>query len=303
MLFHEMYSLTYQAVSKILTLACKQPLSQKDLYRIIEETAFAESALEIAPSIQKEEWQLLKGGRSVLRHAPDTPLSTLQKRWLKAMLQDPRVKLFELPPVEGLENVQPLFTSDDYKVYDAYADGDPYEDEGYVARFRTVLQAVRQKSPVECFVKSKTGGLARAVFYPTVVEYSPKDDKFRVQGKGYRYSQFNLARITDCKICSAPVSPRKSAPAIPICEVVLRIYDERNALERVLLHFAHYEKRVTKEKDGSYLLFINYHQDDETELVIRVLSFGARVKVEAPSQFRGLVAARLRAQAAFRRPH
>lgn len=69
--------------------------------------------------------------------------------------------------------------------------------------------------------------------------------------------------------------------------------DERNALERVLLHFAHFEKQAERIDETHYRVTVAYDSDDETELVIRVLSFGPMLKVTDPPRFVGLIKERL----------
>ena len=80
---------------------------------------------------------------------------------------------------------------------------------------------------------------------------------------------------------------------------VLTLIDERNALERVLLHFAHFEKEAEKIGDKKYRIKIYYDLSDETELVIRVLSFGPFVEVTEPQSFRNLIIDRLKKQKNF----
>ena len=49
-------------------------------------------------------WPLLNADLTTpLRHAPRMPLTTLEKRWLKTLLQDPRIRLFDVPAA-GLED-------------------------------------------------------------------------------------------------------------------------------------------------------------------------------------------------------
>ena len=76
----------------------------------------------------------------------------------------------------------------------------------------------------------------------------------------------------------------------------MQIVDERNALERVMLHFAHFEKRAERLGDNRYLLRMKYYESDETEIVIRVLSFGPCVKVLEPQSFVNRIRERLIAQ-------
>ena len=67
------------------------------------------------------------------------------------------------------------------------------------------------------------------------------------------------------------------------------ITDERNALERAMLHFAHFEKQAERTDDGRYILRLKYYENDETEIVIRVLSFDPYVKVLKPESFANLI--------------
>ena len=60
-----------------------------------------------------------------------------------------------------------------------------------------------------------------------------------------------------------------------------------------MLHFAHFEKRAERLEGDRYCLHLKYYESDETEMVIRVLSFGPCVKVLAPSGFVDLIKERL----------
>ena len=82
-------------------------------------------------------------------------------------------------------------------------------------------------------------------------------------------------------------------------ELTLLLHDERNGLERVLLHFSHFEKETLKLDDRLYQIKLRYDKDDETELLIRVLSFGPVLEVRAPDRFRQLVLNRIRKQRTF----
>lgn len=132
---------------------------------------------------------------------------------------------------------------------------------------------------------------------PIRLEYSEKDDKFRLISNRSRHSStVNLARIVSCEKCSAEHSGilRSEEPVKRL--VTLRIKDERNALERCMLHFAHFEKQAERIDKSHYLLRIKYNEDDETEMVIRILSFGPLIEVIEPSDFRKLIIERLQRQ-------
>lgn len=297
MLFSEIYGSYYNAVAAILTEAAAGGLTRREITRIVEEKAFAESVLTIPAALEKGEWPLLdKEGKSLLRHPPTRPLTTLERRWLKALLLDPRIALFS-PDPGGLEGVEPLYRPDTFACFDQYADGDPYTDEGYIQRFRRILEALRQKRMLRIRYRSRAGRLYAADCIPYRLEYSAKDDKFRLltTGKG-KMDVINLSRILSCEMLETRVPAGFHPPGRREKELVLLLREERNALERVLLHFSHLEKETRRIAHGLYEIKLRYDPGDEAELLIRVLSFGPVLEVQSPPEFIGLIKERLSRQ-------
>ena len=298
MIFSELYSVYYNTVAKVLKEAVKGPLSTGALRKIIDENAFDESILTIEPALKEERWQLLsKNGRTVLKNAPTMPLTTLEKRWLKAIYEDPRIRLFT-DDIPDLPEVLPLFKLEDICLFDQYSDGDPYEDAGYIERFRIILDAVKNKYPLDIRTTNRKGNIVRAVVMPEYIEYSEKDDKFRLIGRSKRHeATVNLGRIVSCEKSDEPLSEfERIKPKIRQRTLEFELTDERNALERVLLHFAHFEKEAEKTGDRKYKVKLKYDADDETEVLIRILSFGPMVKVTGPGHFINLIKERLMMQ-------
>ncbi len=297
MIFNEIYSAYYNAVAKIITSILDGDCSEKTVNKIVSEHAFGESMLTVLPSLKSGKWQLAFPDMTTpLKHRPTMPLTLTQKQWLKAISLDPRIKLFgvELP---GLEDVEPLFTAEDYYVYDKYGDGDPFEDEQYIERFRLLLEAIKTGQNVKIEMLSRKGNAVYSRCVPLRLEYSEKDDKFRVVTSGSRFIKtINLSRITKCKLYSgeAAIAAREPVPSHEW--ITLKVKNERNALERCLLHFAHFEKRAEKLDRQHYLLHIKYDHDDQPEMVIRVLSFGPMVEVLESEDFKKLVIAKLKSQ-------
>jgi len=294
-IFSEIYSAYYNVMAKIINTAVSRPLEKRELYGIIEKYAFGESVLTIEKAISEERWQLVKNdGTTPLTGKVSIPLTNLQKSWLKAISLDPRMKLFgdDFPELEGVE---PLFTPDDYCIFDKYGDGDPYEDAEYIANFRLILSAIRTKHPLKIDMKSRTGGVLRFVMIPEHLEYSEKDDKFRLIGTGRKYADtVNLGRIVSCSLYEGDYRPhsRTRQQASPQT-VEFELTDQRNALERVLMHFAHFEKQAEKLDDRKYRVRVTYDKDDETEVLIRILSFGPMIKVIGPADFVSQIKERL----------
>lgn len=293
MIFSELYSAYYNAIAEIISVVIQGETDERVLNKTIMQHAFSESILTILPSLKSEKWQLLKSDMTTpIKNTPTMPLTILEKRWLKAISLDPRIRLFDLS-FDGLENIDPLFTPEDYVVYDKYADGDPYFDEGYVMRFRIILEALREKHPLKIEMVNRKGDLITMNVLPIRLEYSEKDDKFRLLTSGCRYGNtVNLARIVSCKKYKGSFAPSKELP-LSIRSVTLKICDERNALERCMLHFAHFEKQAERIDEKHYLVHIRYDKNDETEMVIRILGFGPLIEVIKPESFRNLIVERL----------
>ncbi len=297
MIFSELYSAYYNAVAEILTLVLSGVRDEKRLRDAVRDKAFSESVLEVLPSLKSGKWQLVTPSlETPVKNKPTLPLTLLQKRWLKAVLSDPRVRLFGIE-AEGLDDVEPLFTSEDYVVYDKYLDGDNFEDEGYIIRFGNILDGLREGVPLRITYLSRHGEEVVYCVVPERLEYSEKDDKFRLIARGSRnLYTFNLNRALRVERAKGNPCICEKASAPETCSVTLRIRDERNALERCMLHFAHFEKYAERLDDGGYTVRVNYSVDDETEMVIRILRFGPFVEVVEPQSFRELIIERLKMQ-------
>lgn len=297
MIFSELYSAYYNTIAAILSAVIDGEQSEKELQKIVAERAFGESVLTIMPSLKSGKWQLVHPDMTTsLEHKPTMPLTVLQKQWLKAISLDPRVKLFDAVFPE-LDGVEPLFTSEDYKIYDKYGDGDPYDDPEYVRQFRVVLQAIRQGAQIKFEMQSRKGNTMFVRCRPLRLEYSEKDDKFRViTADWHGGSTVNLSKIRSCVIYTGERQPGKSRRASLYDTVTVRIKNERNALERFMLHFAHFEKQAEKLDPKHYLVKIKYEHDDESEMVIRLLSFGPMVEVIGSESFKNLVIEKLKKQ-------
>ena len=287
MIFSELYSAYYNAVAAVLKEAVDHPLGKTDIRRIVEKHAFGESVLNIEPAIAEERWQLIRlDGTTPLRNAPTMPLTILEKKWIKAVCLDPRIRLFtdDLP---DFPDVEPLFGPDDFCVFDKYGDGDPYEDPQYISNFRLILDAIHNRYPLNIYFFNSRGNVSHKVVIPHHLEYSEKDDKFRIISTGTRMGEtINIGRIVKCRPSNREFEFRPpNEVTSKTKKVKFELIDERNALERVLLHFAHFEKQAERLDKDRYKVTVTYNGEDETEMVIRILSFGPKIKVTAPDTF------------------
>ena len=110
----------------------------------------------------------------------------------------------------------------------------------------------------------------------------------------------NLGRIRELSLLERETSP-EPLPAFRTETLVMELTDERNALERCMLHFSNLEKETLKLDDSRYRVTLRYDKDDETEILIRVLSFGPVLRVLEPQHFVGLIKDRISKQLALGR--
>lgn len=300
MIFSEIYSTYYKTIAEILKAALSGKQTSGDLRKIVEKYAFSESMLTIEPALKSEKWPLIKSdGVSVIKNPPSMPLTSLQKSWLKAVSLDPRIKLFDVS-FDLPEDIPPLFTPDDYYIFDKYSDGDDFEDENYIKNFRRVLDAVKERKKLFIKYRGNKGNDIRLTVFPEYVEYSEKDDKFRLAANTHTNITFvNIGSIIYCEETDRPVTKIKYKKD-PQRILTFELKDERKALERIMLHFSHFEKETVRTGEDTYEVSLKYDISDCTELVIRILSFGPMIKVTGPEEFRTLIKERLKKQKNFR---
>ena len=297
MIFNEIYGCYYHAVAKIIALAVDEKLTETKMREIASENAFEESFLTIVPALKNQEWQLIDHNLTTpVKNRPTMPMTILEKRWLKTILSDERVKLFEVP-MDALADVEPLFEPEDIVYFDRYLDGDSYEDLSYVEHFRTIQSAIREHKKVKVKFYNGRGRETTRVIEPVRIEYSDKEDKFRVLCAEYwDIRTINIGRIVECTrleegfpadVC--PSTRRKDT-------LIFELRDERRALERAMMKFAHYKKEVQRAGDNTYQVTLEYDVEDETDVLIQVLSFGSHVKIIAPDRMKEALCDRMRKQ-------
>lgn len=316
-LFSEIYSCYYQVLRHLLCSQSAMTLSE--IRSRICGGGFGESLLSIIPRLEDGTWNLLeKDGslyRSKLSSCFSVPVSTLEKSYLKALLSDPRIGLFlDKTQLETLDHmlasVPPLWKPEQFYCFDRFSDGDPYEEENYRLCFRTLLKAQKENRYVDIDYTSPGGNRMHHHYIPARLEYSVKNDKFRLlalrhvpprSGAKMELVILNVSRIQSVHLMEKTLSSPADLNAVirqsyyrePLR---LRIVNRRNALERAMLHFANYEKNTTKTDHDTYECLIYYNQSMETELLIEVMSFGPMITVVGNDRILSALKERLQKQ-------
>ena len=138
------------------------------------------------------------------------------------------------------------------------------------------------------------------ILEPVQLEYSDKEDKFRVLcADRQSIKTVNLGRIVQCELLedTFPENVRLKDREKKVLKFILT--DERNALERAMMKFSHYKKEVERRDAENYLVTLEYDADDETDVLIQILSFGSYIEVTAPDRMREELRKRMERQMAL----
>ncbi len=205
-----------------------------------------------------------------------------------------------------LDSVTPLWTPGQFYYYDQFSDGDPYQDSRYRKIFRTLLDAQKNSQYVDIDYNSPAGNRVHHYYVPARLEYSVKNDKFRLLALKRTKDSFRLETLNVARIQSAALTEQALDTQVDLNTLIknsyykepltLRIANRRNALERAMLQFANYEKNTRKLDNDTYECLIYYNQAMETELLIEVLSFGPMLSVVGNEKFLQSLKSRLRKQ-------
>lgn len=322
--FSEIYGCYYEIIAQIIKRAGTDAVSRQEILNITEQLGFAESGLAISDKLLFGQWAFLeKAGAddyiSLLGNPPQMPLTLLQKRWLKSLLADPRISLFLDDSAlsearEALLDAEPLWNEDTFYYYDRYENGDDFSLEEYRQSFRLAIEAIRKKRVIFFDYTSSKGKNTRKSCLPLKIEYSSKNDRFRLIalrcpfGKRsvidrYRFDGIKNAGFSDAYLESEAIRKAASVSLEKLMRlsydtepVRLLIQNRRNALERTMLHFANYDKDTRQVDENTWECCIYYDSSMETELLIEILSFGPVVQVVGPDSFVELIRERLRKQ-------
>lgn len=313
-LYSEIYNCYYNIIHDLLRK--NGPFSKDELSSVIESKGFDETILYLIPKLDSGEWDFFEKNNDVyiskLKGEPAFVLSLLQKRWLKSILSDNRIKLFLDDNTLSLINtalcdIEPLYKESDFYIYDRFTDGDDYSDDNYRKNFRTILWAIHNRQYLNISFNTQRNKRLHYWYLPCKLEYSVKNDRFRLLALESRgRSQYVLHIINLSRIESITETGEYADKTPNINEYITKEYNdepvtllvnnERNTLERAMLQFANYKKNTVRIDNNTYKCDIYYNKSNETELLIEVLSFGPTIKVIGNEHFLKLLKQRLRNQ-------
>ena len=312
LVFHEVYGAYYNAIARTLSLAVRKELTPRKLKGVVRNEAFSESLMYLPERLLSEEWMLLDDELGTcLKKEPTMPLTLIQKRWLRSLMNDPKIHLFMDDDVyeallEQLEGVCPLFEPDTFYYFDRFSDGDPICDPEYICSFRKALKAIRKKGALSVTYQNQYGVVSELQVDPGTIEYSAREDKFRVYAGHLEESEWdeplrlNMGRVISCDILPDQNNrfpdEEGQGEKVQRDRVVIELVDDENTLERAMFHFSFLEKMTERIDEGKFRMTLYYPRSDEKEIMIRILSFGHQLSVISEGYIRQEIERRLIAQ-------
>ena len=310
MIFNEIYSKYYYALAQVLTKSHKDAIDRKKIKDIFTNTYNIDEKNDYISVNKKDQseppcWESLlqeqKDGKykSKLKNIPEKPLTTLEKKWLKSVLCDPKMKLFfsdpdkELKHISGLlKDTKPLYSSDAFVYYDQHKNSDAFDDEKYQKFFRTIIQAKEENKMLRLSLDDKT------TFSCAVenLEYSENENIFRVIViHNKKRKSIKLSSIESCKSLDIEVTANDLSCEPPVEKTItLELIDEFNALDRAMVSFSDLKKTTEKTGTNTYEVKLSYYEDED-EVISRILSFGSVFKA-TDEYSKNLISKRLEAQ-------
>lgn len=308
MIFHEVYGAYFRTVGQIVNAILEsndQPerhgIGYDRFCEIVDEYAFRESSGVksassnlLANAIDNNTYQgvvnaKIEQGKTIystfLKHKVRMPLTTLEKRWLKTISEDPRVRLFDCK-FPDLSDVEPLYRTEDIYYCGQYSLGDDYGSEKYVSIFKEVFKAIKEKRYLNITYASLHEGIFCGIVEPQRLQYSIKEDRFRLFALlNGELRTFNLSRIQSCEAGGKlGIVSSQQYPETAYAEVLLS--NRRSTLERFLLYFSNYERRTKLLDNGLFHVRVDYPKQDETEVLVNILSFSPMAKIIAPEEMK-----------------
>ncbi|MGX7265592.1 hypothetical protein ACWOEF_16470 [Enterococcus crotali] len=310
-LFHEIYGQYFAIAEKILR---QLPLNKNEIQQMIEENGYGETPFHFSDAFFNEEdaWHLVKPDaqdyQSILRQLPQRPVTLLEKQWLKTILQDEKISLFlteaeQLHLLNQLQEVSVLFGPEDTVYYDQFQTDDRFQDTEYQRNIHLLVEGIQKRLYLEIDYQGlENQTIITHKIKPDKIEYSHKNNKFRLKAKrqtrrgNWENCLLNVSEIQAVRLLAQHFE-NENLQRTTEKSITCLLKDERDTLERAIFHFSNYRKVTQKlEGEAMYQLTIFYLAQDETELLIQVMSFGPFLKVTAPNRFIQQIQYRLRKQ-------
>ena len=241
------------------------------------------------------------------------PLTKLELRWLKTVLNDPLSRIFlseeQIELISEALNIAPydiiplamdaINYFDRYNLEERIIDGKKKitqqgrHSKREISFIRTINQAVKNEEKLKVVFSNWKGEKRVVSCAPVWLEYSRRDDIFRlwyIDNKLNAIRKINVSRILNVSIITGG-KYNKSAERAKMRELLdntmksikVEFYQgEKNLPDRLLTEFSLWKKKcIFNIKKQKYTMTLHYSSLDEKEILIRLLGYGPYIRIVA----------------------
>ena len=182
--------------------------------------------------------------------------------------------------------------------------------EEYIKKFRILYKAIEEKKSLTIVYTNIKDETHTDKCVPLKLEYSQKNDKFRLIAIRYRNGKkdlnaYNLKRIKEITVEADRAEDENINPySKEYCDepIVVFIQRVRGAMYRFMIEFSSYKKEsyiYSEEGDSCVVDYLYYHTEEKEEIVNKILSFGSLINCPYPKSFQKDIKARINKQIAL----
>ena len=221
------------------------------------------------------------------------PLTTLEIRWIKTILSDERIVCFfserQLDFIKVYMNTEypeiTPFPVNNLVNFDKHIPIDSMEKLAEQSLITTLIKAINQKMLVDITYVTRYGKEIVGEFKPIVIEFSKRNNKFQAQMQSCENNRFysiNLSQIISLTIVPdefeyfETLQNYEKHRELNERSVDIQFYDVRNTADRILTEFSPWKKYCEYDRETKiYTLHLFYQKDEELDLVVRLMGYGA----------------------------
>lgn len=221
------------------------------------------------------------------------PLSRLECRWLKTILEDPKISLFlsddEIDAIRDCLGGTEALPADRIHYMDR-SDTAPEHVMEKRPRLQMVLDAICGQKKLRVTYRPDRGNIMEGIYLPAVVEYSMRNDVFRIHffcEETNRIITMNLERIVEIAVLEnesfslAAVRERlREHQRHEMEKLTITFTDRKNTADRILNELSPWRKRCYFDRTQRvYTMTLYYPRQDYLELVVRLLGYGPVLQI------------------------
>ncbi len=238
-------------------------------------------------------------------------LTKIEQAWLKALIAEPKLKLFLNPTLYAKLEVafamsETPFQSEYLEVTNLTELPEILDFEGYQQNIQLILEALLEEKAIRYSNRDRRGNLYQdQLALPINLEYSLLDERFRVSLYSLdeqRPVMANLWTMFAVKVVEqVPELDRETAQKLMVQQkyaaapIVLEVFDQKGAMERCFMCFSGLERTARILGEARYELQLNYYLFEEENILRKLLSLGPYVKVLAPQRIRAAMITQIKA--------